>query len=199
LPGHAAADLPLPARELPTRQALLVASHDLAGAAGHSSRSDPQLERSWRAALRAWGTSHPESLGLDPAALEVDGGNAGFRLDQDGFPTAIVTARFIQRNREAEAHLPDRLAGLPLIGGTTVIATAGGQVRHVVHAPVPGVGPAGEAALERLVAQAAPEARAALACVASPAGDAPAVPLPVPRRRGRTTAAAPARPAGAAP
>lgn len=201
LPGHAAADLPLPARgeELPTRQALLVASHDLAGAAGRSSRSDPQLERSWRAALRVWGTTHSTSLGLDPAALEVDGGNAGFRLDQDGFPTAVVTARFIQRNREEEARLPSRLAGLPLIGGTTVIATAGGQVRHVVHTPVPGVGTAGKAALERLLAQAAPEARAALVCVATPAGDAAAVPVPIPRRRGRTTAAGPPRPASAAP
>jgi len=182
LPGHGTAGWPRsdPGAELPTRQALVVASHDLSGAEGRP-RSDPQLERSWRADLKSWAAENAGRLGMDGRALGVDGGNAGFRLDQDGFPTAVVTARFVQRNREAEERLPPRLAGLPLIGGATVVATAGGRVRHVIRTPVPGLGADGQQALDRLVDEAAPEARAALQCVSGRTGDAATGRLPAQR------------------
>ncbi len=185
LPGHGTTGWSRSAAgtELPTRQALVVASHDLSGAEGRP-RSDPQLERSWRADLKAWAADNAESLGLDGRALAVDGGNAGFRLDQDGFPTAVVTARFVQRNRDAEERLPDRLAGLPLIGGATVIATAGGRIRHVIRTPVPGVGADGQQALDRLVDEAATDARAALHCVITRTGEAAAAQLPAQRDAG---------------
>ena len=133
-------------------------------------------------------------LGLDPATLEVDGGNAGFRLNQDGFPTAVVTARFVQRNQEAAAGLPRAIAELPLIGGATVVAGGDGRLRHVVHTPVPGVGRAGAAQLQRIVEEADPISLATLACLAVDRPDGvggagrfaaqmPHVAVPGPRRR----------------
>ncbi len=139
---------------LPTRQALMIATRDLAGwsvSRSGRARSAGQLERSWQNALRGWAGRNAERLGLDPEAVELDGGAAGFRMNQDGFPTAVVTARFTQRNRRAEADFGDRLGGVPLVGGVTLVAEADGRVRHVVSKPVPGVGVAGGNALERML------------------------------------------------
>ncbi len=184
---------------LPTRQALLLATDDLAGSGAsptRGGRSRVQLGRSWSSALLSWGRDHAELLGLSPDSVEVDGGNASFRINQDGFPTAIVTARFTQRNRDAEADLPDALAGLPLIGGTTVIASGSGLIGHVVRAPVPGIGQAGAARLERILAEAPTASLAALDCLAPGASSlagpgAPPTPparLPRPRTAGRSAA-----------
>ncbi|MGB7980968.1 MAG: hypothetical protein WCF36_09280 [Candidatus Nanopelagicales bacterium] len=176
---------------LPTRQALLMATHDLTCSAqprSNGSRSRAQLGRSWRTDLLAWGRSNAELLGLDAEQVEVDGGNASFRIDQEGFPTAIVTARFTQRNHRAEADLPDALAGLPLIGGATVIAAASGQLRHVVLAPVPGIRPAGALRLEQMLAEAPTAGVAALDCLVPPKASGPqetSGPQEVPRPSGR--------------
>jgi len=183
---------------MPTRQALVLASHDLAGAgrnAGTPVRGSAQLDRAWRIALREWGRRNAVRLGLGDADVEVDGGNASFRINQDGFPTAVVSARFVQHNPGAGAGLPDRLAGLPLLGGTTVIAEGDGRIRHAVHKPVPGVGLAGNAELVRLVEEADPATLERLDCLmvgtqgALPGTSAGPV-LPRPRR---VPARAPAR------
>ncbi len=161
---------------LPTRAALLMATHDLAGSEASlpgERRSRVRLGRSWRSALLDWGRAHADLLELEAEALEVDGGNASFRINQDGFPTAVVTARFTARNHAAEADLPEALAGLHLIGGTTVIAQASGRLRHVVHAPVPGIGAAGALRLEQLLAEAPAAAVAALDCLVAPDGSGP--------------------------
>jgi hypothetical protein len=104
-------------------------------------------------------------LGLDASTLEVDGGNASFRVNQDSFPTAVVSARFIQRNPDGTAGLPKQLKGVPLVGGTRIIAEGSGRIRHAVHTPVPGIGSSGEALLGRLVDEAQPLALDALDCL----------------------------------
>ena len=105
---------------LPTKQALVMATHDLAGGSARPARpvrGAGQLDRAWATALLAWGRSNAPLLGLDAATLEVDGGNASFRVNQDGFPTAVVSARFIQRAQPGRSGLPTRLAGVPLRRG----------------------------------------------------------------------------------
>ncbi len=153
---------------LPTKQALVMATHDLGGPGSlpaRPARGTWQLDRSWATALLAWGRNNAALLGLDPAALVVDGGNASFRVNQDGFPTAVVSARFVQSAVPGTAGLPKRLQGVPLVGGTTVIADGSGRIRHAVHTPVPGVGAAGQALLGRLVDEAQPLALDALDCL----------------------------------
>jgi hypothetical protein len=153
---------------LPTRQALVMATHDLAGASAvpiRPVRGVAQLDRAWAEALLAWGRRNAPLLGLDASTLEVDGGNASFRVNQDSFPTAVVSARFIQRNPDGTAGLPKQLKGVPLVGGTTIIAEGSGRIRHAVHTPVPGIGSSGEALLGRLVDEAQPLALDALDCL----------------------------------
>ena len=118
-----------------------------------------------RTALLAWGRRNAPLLGLDASTLEVDGGNASFRVNQDGFPTAVVSARFIQRDPDGTAGLPKQLEGRPPGRGDDVIAEGGGRIRHAVHTPVPGIGAAGEALLGRLVDEAQPLALDALDCL----------------------------------
>ncbi|MGB8020317.1 MAG: hypothetical protein WCF04_03740 [Candidatus Nanopelagicales bacterium] len=153
---------------LPTQQALVLATHDL----GDEHVTDPsraraggQLNRWWRAELLEWGQRNAEHLGLDKELLRVDGGNASFRWNQDGFPTGVVTVRFTQRNEQVEARMPDRLRGVPLVGGVTLISHADGIVHHAVCKPVPGVGLAGFDALERITSEADPAAQAAFGCL----------------------------------
>ncbi len=181
---------------LPVRQALLMATQDLGGgarSAAGGARSRAQLARSWRSALLGWGRAHADLLGLDAQELMVDGGNASFRIDQAGFPTAVVTARFSQRAVSGQADLPADLAGVPLVGGTTVIASGDGAVRHLVRTPVPGIGPEGRARLEQIRKESPVGAVAALACLMPPGSGGPvhaaaAGSVPMPRPRARTEA-----------
>ena len=170
LPGNVERTVPDYGRwePLPTRQGLMLAAQDLAGVGLPQPVPLPrtaQLDRAWHLALLEWGRHNAGLLGLDPATLEVDGGNAGFRLNQDGFPTAVVTARFVQRNQEAAEGLPRAIADLPLIGGATVVAGGDGRLLHLVHSPVPGVGRDGAALLQRMVEEADPISLASLACL----------------------------------
>lgn len=193
LPGSMDGDVPDLDRwePLPTRQALVMATHDLGSASALPTRpirGAGQLDRAWGTALLAWGRRNAAVLGLDASALEVDGGNASFRVNQDGFPTAVVSARFVQRAEPGTTGLPRRLHGVPLVGGTTIIAEGSGRIRHAVHSPVPGVGAAGEALLGRLAEEAEPLGLDALDCLrveppARPPASAASRPrVPRPRR-----------------
>jgi hypothetical protein len=171
---------------LPTRQALVMATHDLAGASAlplRPVRGAGQLDRDWTAALLTWGRKNASLLGLDASTLEVDGGNASFRVNQDGFPTAVVSARFIQRAEPGTTGLPKRLEGVPMVGGTTIIAEGSGRIRHAVHTPVPGVGTAGDALLGRLLDEAQPLALDALDCLRVDRPTGPGAPTAVSRPR----------------
>jgi hypothetical protein len=164
LPG--AIDRPTPDytlwEPLPTRQALIRATQELEGSGhgpGRTGRPTPQLERAWSTALLEWGRRNAARLGLDAHQLEIDGGNASFRVNENGFPTAVVSARFTQRQTDPVAGPPATLIGVPLIGGTTFIAEGDGDIRHVVHRPVPGRGADGSVQLSRFMEQAIPAPR----------------------------------------
>ena len=101
--------------------------------------------------------------------LVVDGGNASFRIDQDGFPTAVVTARFIQRNTAAEADLPAHLVGVRLYGGVTIITDPDGRVRHLLGRPVPGSGDAGNELLKQMLNPEHGQTPVTLDCLPRPA------------------------------
>lgn len=178
LPG--AIDRPTPDytnwEPLPTRHALVMATQELEGSGhgpGRTGRASPQLARAWSTALLEWGRRNSALLGLDADRLEIDGGNAGFRVNENGFPTAVVSARFTQRQTDAVPGLPSTLVGVHLIGGTTVIAEGDGHIRHVVHRPVPGRGADGSVQLARYLEQAIPRASAALSCLGPPTARAP--------------------------
>lgn len=184
---------------LPTKQALVMATHDLAGASRIPAppiRGAGKLDRDWTSALLTWGRRNAALLGLDAPTLAIDGGNASFRVNQAGFPTAVVSARFVQRAEGTATGLPKRLHGVPLVGGTTIIAEGSGRIRHMVHTPVPGVGAAGEALLARLVDEAQPLALDALDCLrvdpslSSTPSAAALAPVPRPRRRSAARSAA---------
>lgn len=159
---------------MPTEEALLDATCDLgdAGRTGTMTRSFAgQTPRpDWRQQLRTWAQDNIDALrltdyGLTREGLVVDGGNASFRIDQDGFPTAIVTARFIQRNTDAEEALPPQLAGVRLYGGVTIVTHPDGRVRHLLGRPVPGSGDAGHALLTQLLDPKHPQGAATLSCL----------------------------------
>ncbi len=177
---------PLPETLMPVEQALLDATRELGaglptrppkptrgtpapGGAAQQPGTRP-ARPTWARELRDWARNNFDHLGLadyglTKAGLVVDGGNASFRIDQDGVPTAIVTARFIQRNTAAEADLPPRLAGVRLYGGVTLITTPNGQIRHLLGRPVPGNADAGQTLLTQMLNPAHPGAPTTLACL----------------------------------
>lgn len=153
---------------LPTQQALVAATLDLGDRPVQDAtraRAGGQLSRWWRTELLEWGRRNAEQLGLDKDLIQVDGGNASFRWNQDGFPTAVVAVRLTQRNERIEARMPGPLRGIPLIGGVTLVSHADGYIHHVVRKPVPGVGLDGFDALERITGEADPAAQAAFGCL----------------------------------
>lgn len=190
-PDHPHDALPIGRTPMPTEEALLAATLDLGGAV----RRGPRTRRGaghpaggWQRSVRAWAQENFAELGLagyglSQSGMVVDGGNASFRLDQDGFPTAIITTRLIERNEAAEASLPPQLAGVRLYGGVTIIAHPDGRVRRLLGRPVPGVGAAGQALLQQLLDSAGAQPPARLGCLADPAPTVPvnsaATPAPV--------------------
>ncbi len=175
-PDYPRDSLPVARTAMPTESALLAAALDLG--TKRSGRSSPTSAGSWHRAVRTWAQENFAELeladyGLTPAGLVVDGGNASFRLDQDGLPTAIITTRLIERNEAAEATLPPRLAGVRLYGGVTIIAHPDGRVRRLLGRPVPGVGQAGQALLRELLDATAPHPPAQLGCLTEPQATVP--------------------------
>ncbi len=65
--------------------------------------------------------------------IEVSGFHTAFRVAPSGQLLIEFIVQFAQTDRSREAEL----GGLPLRGGTTVIATAGGTVRYVISKPLP--------------------------------------------------------------
>jgi hypothetical protein len=174
------------AEPMPTQPALLAATHDLGrtlGAGPPAPRRSGTSTTEWHRAVLAWARANHGPLGLarfglTPEDMAVQGGNASFRFDQDGLPTAVVAARLIQRNPAAEAHLPHTLARLRLFGGVTLVTHPDGRVRHIVGCPVPGAEGAGQVRFDELVAQAPQLGAMSLDCLpreqAVPSGPIPA-------------------------
>jgi hypothetical protein len=85
--------------------------------------------------LRAWAERNRDALDLVPGRRpQVAGFHAAHRWTRDGRLDASVVVQFVQSVPTAE--VPE-LGGLPLRGGTTVIARPDGRVRYVISKPLP--------------------------------------------------------------
>ena len=166
---------------MPVERALLDATRDLGDALRTGTTTTTRgpsatapTQPTWRQELQTWARDNFDLLGLaeygmTKNGLVIDGGNASFRIDQDGFPTAVVTARFIQRNTAAEADLPAHLVGVRLYGGVTIITDPDGRVRHLLGRPVPGSGDAGNELLKQMLNPEHGQTPVTLDCLPRPA------------------------------
>jgi hypothetical protein len=85
--------------------------------------------------LRAWAYNNARHLDLRPdRKINVDGFHSVFRVAPNGQLQVEVVAQFGQL--ESTVGMPE-YGGLPLRGGTTVIAAADGTVRYVISKPLP--------------------------------------------------------------
>jgi hypothetical protein len=99
---------------------------------GHSAEA---VQPHVHAELREYAYGHAKELALDRdrlEELEVEF-HTVFRVGRDGQLLIELVAQFVQ---EDESHRSD-LGGLPLRGGTTVVAAADGTVRYVIAKPLP--------------------------------------------------------------
>lgn len=86
-------------------------------------------------ALGAWATRHANELDLDPdRSIQVQGFHALYRVTRDGQLRIELVVQFLQTAGPKEF---DGLAGVPLRGGTTVVASSDGTVRYVISKPLP--------------------------------------------------------------
>jgi hypothetical protein len=118
-----------------------------------ASPPDFAKESQFAPALQAWAERHRDELDLVPGRrARVAGFHAAHRWTRDGRLEASVVVQFTQTVPSSE--VPE-LGGLPLRGGTTVIARPDGRVRYVISKPLPrpgdgaGVSDPGRARLER--------------------------------------------------
>jgi hypothetical protein len=120
---------------LPAMPAAHVAGQVFEDATQLDRRTSSRTERGVAASqLTRWATGNAEALGLDPAQkIQPHGFHATFRVAPGGELRVEVVAQFMQKRDE-----PGRpeLQGLPLRGGSTVIATSDGVVRFVIAKPL---------------------------------------------------------------
>lgn len=95
--------------------------------------------------LHEYADANRSGLDLAPELpIQVDGFHAAYRVGSSGDIRVDVAARYVQTAPKAVSdRLRRRLGGVPLRGGTTVVADATGRIRQVVSKPVPGVAGAG--------------------------------------------------------
>jgi hypothetical protein len=84
--------------------------------------------------LNQYAKTNYELLLLDPTKpIEVHGFHSVYRVALDGRLLIELVAQFAQRDRSQK----NDLGGLPLRGGTTLVASADGTVRYVIAKPLP--------------------------------------------------------------
>jgi hypothetical protein len=104
-------------------------------------RTHPELRRAAREAagkaapaLQEWASANAQALELDPERpIEAHGFHATFRVAPSGRLVVEVVAQFTQQD---DTRADPRYGGLRFRGGTTVVATAGGDVRFVIAKPI---------------------------------------------------------------
>jgi hypothetical protein len=93
-------------------------------------RGDPAAPQ-----LHAWATRNAAKLDLDPGReIEVEGFHATYRVRPNGELVIEIVAQFSQMH--STIGEPE-YGGLPLRGGSTVVASANGDVRFVISKPLP--------------------------------------------------------------
>ena len=74
-----------------------------------------------------------QALLLHPTAdISVDGLHTSYRVGQDGQIRFELIAQFVQRSDDPT----DEFGGVTLHGGTTIVVSAGGQIRYVIANPL---------------------------------------------------------------
>jgi hypothetical protein len=92
------------------------------------------LKRSVAIALQHYGAANRQALGLHPdLPVQVKGFHSVFRVAASGQVLVELVSQFVQTDRAAS----DRFGGIPLRGGSTVVAAANGQVRYIIAKPLP--------------------------------------------------------------
>jgi hypothetical protein len=85
-------------------------------------------------ALNAYAQANATALHLDPALkIQVAGFHSAYRVGRDGQLLIELVAQFTQQDESYTAQL----GGLPLRGGTTIVAAADGRIRYVISKPLP--------------------------------------------------------------
>lgn len=94
------------------------------------------VERQWDPrALNEWAVRNADELDLDRnRPIQVQGFHALYRVTREGQLRIEMVVQFLQTARDKEFS---GLAGVPLRGGTTVVASSDGQVRYVISKPLP--------------------------------------------------------------
>ncbi len=107
-------------------------------------------------ALREYGKANAAALGLNPALdVRVSGFHAAFRMGSSGLLRVNVVVQFHQMAaKDVQAASRERLGGVVLRGGATLVADVNGEVRHVVSKATPEAAVAGatDAGVARMAA-----------------------------------------------
>ncbi len=107
---------------------------------GEAQVTKPVFDPSWAAAkLHQYALANVDKLGLaGPGRIKVDGFHAAFRHGANGQLRVDVAIRYLHSvPQEVQAKFGAALGGVPLRGGSTVVADATGRVRHVITKAVP--------------------------------------------------------------
>lgn len=104
---------------------------------GLQEAASPTVAGDQAAAYHQWADRNRAKLGLDRSTpVQVAGFHASQRTDDDGYNRTIVSVQLTQ-TAQLDADVAERLGGLQVKGGTTVIADSEGTVRYVIAKPLP--------------------------------------------------------------
>jgi hypothetical protein len=95
-----------------------------------------RIDKTVAVQLLAYAKQNAEKLGLDPSphrTITVQGFHPSFRVGPNGQLLIELVAQFTQ----ADDSFTGEFGGLPLRGGTTVVAAADKRVRYVIAKPLP--------------------------------------------------------------
>ena len=96
--------------------------------------ADQEMPPSIFAALHAYARANCGPLYLDPNLdIQVAGFHSAYRVGRGGELLIELIAQFTQRDDSPR----EELGGLPLRGGTTIVAAADGRIRYVIAKPLP--------------------------------------------------------------
>jgi hypothetical protein len=85
----------------------------------------------WARRIQQWGSKHAADLGLDPdLETSVEGFHTVFRVSPTGQLVIELVAQLLQEDEKLRSD--DSFGGVRVLGGSTVIADASGDVRYVV-------------------------------------------------------------------
>ena len=95
--------------------------------------SEPAAKRRYAPLLKEYADRNAKALHLDPnLEINVGGFHSSYRVAPDGQLLIDIVAQFEQCLEETS----DELGGVPMRGGTTVVASADGEVRYVISKPL---------------------------------------------------------------